>query len=103
MAPSKLEGRKSFASMNWFVDSWLGSMMLAKSSPTRTCLIPARRSESERFSQRMKRDWAKRILQTGLRAPLRNSQAQRSPLQLQRPRRIESENMAENEIRINEV
>jgi uncharacterized protein YbjT (DUF2867 family) len=102
-APWKWEGRNSFAWTNSSADAWRPSMTRGKSSLTRTRFIPARRSASELSSQTKTPDLAKRVLQTGLRAPRRSHRVQSCHLQRGRRRRIESEIMADNEIRVSEV
>src|SRR5215472_3599709 len=97
MAPSRSEGRKSFVSMNLSGGDWPISMMLARSLPTRSCFIPARRLASELSYQTRTRDLEKRVLRTGFRAPRRNHQVQSWHLLRPQRRRIEPE-MADNEI-----
>src|SRR5215813_4276441 len=77
-------------------------MMLARSLPTRTCFIRARRLASELSYQTRTRDLEKRVLRTGFRAPRRNHQVQSWHLLRPQRRRIEPE-MADNEAQINEV
>src|SRR5215471_8186641 len=78
-------------------------MTRGKSSLTRTRFIPARRSASELSSQTKTPDLAKRVLQTGLRAPRRSHRVQSPNLQRPRRRRIEPKTMAHNEIHVSEV